>query len=69
VVGRWLALTDSRAWSDLVSDLLLTHYDPSYLRATRHNYLHYDKGRRLSLERLDEAGIESAAVQLSRSTV
>ena len=68
VVGRWLALTDSRAWSDLVADLLLTHYDPSYLRATRQNYLHYDDGRRLSLERLDEAGIEAAAAELSRST-
>jgi tRNA 2-selenouridine synthase len=69
VVGRWLALIDSRAWPALVADLLHTHYDPSYLRATRQNYLHYDSGRRLSLERLDEAGIESAAAELSRSTV
>lgn len=67
VVGRWLALTDSRAWSDLVADLLLTHYDPSYLRATRQNYLHYDTGRRLSIERLDGPGIRSAAAELARS--
>jgi tRNA 2-selenouridine synthase len=69
VIERWLAQADSGAWQTLVADLLVTHYDPSYLRATTRNYLHYDSGRRLSLERLDEAGIESAAAELSRSTV
>jgi hypothetical protein len=48
---------------------LHTHYDPSYLRATTRNYLLYDSGRQLSLERLDEAGIESVAAELSRSPV
>ena len=69
VVERWLSLADAGAWRDLVGDLLHTHYDPSYLRATAKNYLHYDSGRKLSLERLDEAGIESAAAELSRSPV
>jgi len=69
VIERWLAQADSGAWQTLVADLLVTHYDPSYLRATTRNYLHYHSGRRLSLERLDEAGIESAAAELSRSSV
>ncbi|HUL91424.1 MAG TPA: tRNA 2-selenouridine(34) synthase MnmH [Burkholderiales bacterium] len=69
VVDRWLSQIDSGAWPDLVADLLHTHYDPSYLRATTRNYLHYDSGRQLSLERLDEAGIESVAAELSRSSV
>jgi tRNA 2-selenouridine synthase len=69
VVGRWLSQADSGSWPELVADLLHTHYDPSYLRATTRNYLHYDSGRRLSLERLDEAGIESLAAELSRSPV
>jgi tRNA 2-selenouridine synthase len=69
VIGRWLDQVDSGAWQTLVADLLVTHYDPSYLRATTRNYLHYDSGRRLSLERLDEPGIGSAAAELSRSTV
>jgi len=69
VIERWVAQADSGAWPILVDDLLVTHYDPSYLRATTRNYLHYDSGRRLSIERLDEAGIESAAAELSRSTV
>ena len=69
VVARWLSHADSAAWRELVGDLLHTHYDPSYARATTRNYLHYDSGRQLSLERLDEAGIASAAADLSRSPV
>jgi tRNA 2-selenouridine synthase len=69
VVGRWLGQADSGSWADLVADLLHTHYDPSYLHATTRNYLLYDSGRRLSLERLDEAGIESAAAEISLSPV
>jgi len=66
VIGRWLAQTDAGAWDELVADLLVTHYDPSYLRATTQNYLHYDEGRRLSLDRIDEAGIGRAAADLLR---
>ena len=69
VVDRWLSQADSGAWQALVGDLLHTHYDPSYLRATTRNYLLYDTARQLSLERLDEAGIESAAAELSRSAL
>jgi tRNA 2-selenouridine synthase len=69
VVDRWLSQAESREWQALVGDLLHTHYDPSYLRATTRNYLHYDSGRQLSIERLDEAGIERAAAELSRSPV
>ena len=69
VVDRWLAQAASGAWQALVGDLLHTHYDPSYLRATTRNYLHYDSARQLSIERLDAAGIESAAAELSRSPV
>ncbi len=64
VIGRWLAQTDSGAWDELVADLLATHYDPSYLRATTQNYLHYDEGRRLPLDRIDEAGIGQVAKSL-----
>jgi tRNA 2-selenouridine synthase len=69
VIGRWLAQADSGAWQALVADLLVTHYDPSYLRATTGNYLLYDSARPLSLERLDEAKIESAAAELTRSAL
>jgi tRNA 2-selenouridine synthase len=64
VIERWLAQTDSGAWSALVEDLLVTHYDPSYVRAAARNYLHYDDARRLTLERLDETGMAQAAAEL-----
>src|SRR6266496_6929 len=67
VIGRWLAQTDWGAWDELVADLLITHYDPSYLRATTQNYLHYDEGRRLSLDRIDEAGIGQVAKSLVKA--
>jgi tRNA 2-selenouridine synthase len=68
VVGRWLAQTDSGSWEALVADLLVTHYDPSYLRATTQNYLHYDDARRLSLDRLDETGMAHAAAEFLKTT-
>lgn len=67
VIDRWIAQTDSRAWGELVADLLVTHYDPSYLRATTQNYLHYDGARRLTLERLEETGMARAAAELLKA--
>jgi tRNA 2-selenouridine synthase len=67
VIERWIGQADTAAWPDLVADLLHTHYDPSYLRATTGNYLLYDSGRRLSLERLDEAAVQRAASELSKA--
>jgi len=64
LVERWLAQTDARAWDELVADLLVNHYDPSYLRAATKNYLHYDEARQVRLERLDDAAIERAAEEL-----
>jgi tRNA 2-selenouridine synthase len=64
VIDRWIAQADARAWDELVADLLVNHYDPAYLRATRGNFLNYDKARTLRLERLDEKGFERAAAEL-----
>jgi len=68
VVGRWLAQTDSGDWRELVADLLVTHYDPSYSRATRQNYLHYDGATAVLLERLDGEAIARAASELSKTS-
>ena len=69
VIDRWIAQTESGAWGELVADLLVTHYDPSYLRATTQNYLHYDEAPHLSLERLDETGMAHAAAELLKAKV
>jgi len=65
VIERWLAQTDAGAWDELVADLLVTHYDPSYLRAAAQNYLHYEESRPLALSRLEAAEIERAAAVLA----
>ena len=67
VIGRWLAQTESGAWEELVADLLVTHYDPSYLRAAAQNYLHYDEAQALSLERLDQTAMAHAATELLKA--
>src|SRR5712691_1677509 len=67
VIDRWIAQTDSGAWRELVADLLVTHYDPSYLRAAAQNYLHYDEARCLPLERLDQAEVARAATELLKT--
>src|SRR2546426_7108771 len=67
VIGRWLAQTESGAWEELVADLLVTHYDPSYLRAAAQNYLHYDEAQALSLERLDQTPMAHAATELLKA--
>jgi tRNA 2-selenouridine synthase len=67
VIERWLAQTDSGAWDELVADLLVTHYDPSYLRAAAQNYLHYDEAQALSLARLDQTGMAHAAGELLKA--
>ena len=64
VIERWLALADALAWEELVADLLATHYDPAYLRATAQNYSHYEEARPLAIERLDSKTIELAATEL-----
>jgi len=67
VIDRWIAQIDSGAWEELVADLLVAHYDPSYLRAATQNYLHYDGARALTLERLDEIEMARAAAELLKA--
>ena len=67
VIDRWLACADAGAWNELVTDLLVAHYDPAYLRATARNYPRYDEGRALRPERLDDAELERAAAEIARA--
>jgi tRNA 2-selenouridine synthase len=65
VIARWNASIEAGAWNELVADLLVTHYDPSYLHATRRNYPRYADARVVCLTRLDEPGIKEAAASLT----
>jgi tRNA 2-selenouridine synthase len=44
-VARWNALAQEGAWDAFVAELLVQHYDPTYLRSIRANYPEYEKGR------------------------
>ena len=65
VIKRWLALVDERAWDDLVTDLLVNHYDPAYRRSTLRNYPDLAGARVLTLDRLSPEAIDAAASDLA----
>ena len=60
-VARWIAQIDAREWQSLVSDLLATHYDPSYLRSMEMNYVDLANAAVLDIPRLEETGFDLAA--------
>jgi len=68
VIDRWIEWIEAGAWDKLVADLLIVHYDPSYLRASTRNYPHYALAPPLRIKRLDDAGIMHAAVTLVHGT-
>jgi tRNA 2-selenouridine synthase len=65
VIDRWSALADAGAWHELVSELLIRHYDPAYLRASSNNYADYGAAPVLQVALLDEAGVSEAAARLA----
>lgn len=65
VIDRWIEWIESGAWEELVADLLVTHYDPSYLHATTRNYPLHGEARVVRIERLDDAGIRRTTALLT----
>ena len=63
VIQRWIGLIDAAAWEELVTDLLVNHYDPLYLRSMNRSYPTLDSAPVLRPERLDP----EAVAQLARS--
>jgi len=63
-VARWISQIDARDWEELVGDLLLTHYDPAYLRSMRNNYPGLVNATLLDAECLDNSGFEQSASSL-----
>ena len=64
VIERWVALVDAAAWDELVTDLLINHYDPAYSRSTLRNYPDLTEARTLPIGRLTPEGIDDAAADL-----
>jgi tRNA 2-selenouridine synthase len=67
VIERWIASIEAGAWEELVGDLLVTHYDPSYLHATTRNYPRQDEAQAVRIERLDDSKMQRAADDLLRN--
>ena len=60
-VARWNDLINQQCNEELVQDLLLSHYDPSYDRSIRRNFKLIDQSTRIELQSADEEGIGRAA--------
>jgi len=44
-VARWNQLAQDGDWDGFVGELLVEHYDPTYLRSIRANYPRYEQGK------------------------
>jgi tRNA 2-selenouridine synthase len=43
LLDEWVRLISERRWPDLVRSLLVTHYDPTYLKSMQRNYRRYNE--------------------------
>lgn len=69
VIRRWAALVDTGSWDELVTDLLLNHYDPAYRRSTLRNYPDLSDAKVLFVECLSPEGVDAAAGELISSMI
>ena len=66
-IAEWKSLTD---WRELVTRLLVEHYDPAYLRSSARNFVHLPHARRVSVaSATDPAFLRAAQSLLEPSAV
>ena len=58
---RWSAMIDAGDWDALVRDLLVAHYDPTYLSSMRGNYPHYEDAMVVEVAETSSASYADAA--------
>jgi len=63
-IGAWKAYVDRGAWTELVGDLLASHYDPAYQRSTHRNFPRLADARVVRLVSLAPAALGDAARRL-----
>ena len=72
VIQHWHDLSTRGQWSTLVEDLLLRHYDPNYLRASRRLFGQAEAtqppARTVVLDVLDDARLAQCALELMQAT-
>ncbi len=60
-VARWQDWATTGHWRELVSELLVEHYDPLYARSQERNYAGFGTPHTLRADDLSPAGIAAAA--------
>jgi tRNA 2-selenouridine synthase len=60
-LGLWNALIKEGKFEELVTDLLVRHYDPSYMRATSRHYPNLAKAPRIQLSSLSPEALRTVA--------
>lgn len=63
-IGRWHAMALSGQMEALVSELLINHYDPAYLRSIGRNFTQFAQAQVLELEDISPHAFEAAARRL-----
>ena len=66
-VGRWREMASSGDWDALVGDLLVTHYDPTYLRSIRQNFPQFGDATRIQIDGIDDIAFDLAATRVLES--
>lgn len=64
VIDRWKDMALSGQWPALVTELLLSHYDPAYRKSTASNLAGYNQAEVVELATLDEQSLRLAAAGL-----
>ncbi len=64
VMAHWMECIDRGAWDELVTDLLVQHYDPLYRRSMSRNFKAMEAAPVLRPAALDAPGLSVAAAQL-----
>ena len=65
-VDLWKALIGADRWQEVVIDLLEQHYDPSYDRSMKRNFMQLDRAPRITLVDTSEAALDAACDALIR---
>lgn len=62
-IAHWAEMAEIGAWETLVAELLERHYDPAYRRSSDVSFEQLKRAATLSIDHLDQDGIQSAAAE------
>lgn len=68
-IASWKSLAARGAWEELVTRLLVEHYDPAYRRSSTRNFARLSQARSVRIESADDAAFREAARSLMEQAV